>query len=563
MENSNDGQRKIFRAKKTMPLSCRKQVNLLMRIKESKSKGLQKSEGGNAMAKPSPGNAMAKPSPGNDMKKPPRMPGSDCSCHKIFQGLENLEARYDLGLGSKSIKMEKAHDVSIGTAADTTARQAPGSSQIAVSANKSYHALGPECMRWNVGDENSDAMAKRKRSLYESEPCKRLKISANDTSGLESEESEENSKMSLGEVRDMVKQEAFALFKQFDIKFEELTERVKKVECSPKHEVMVTKLQAQMFKIKRRLQEALISVNKVARPMKPKISTNVPEASSAQPSLQQAQQSSTAATRPHSLGSSSSPSSATVRSVQVSPWEKTDGPDCVLVSSAPKAARVASSCRNETSILGTASARSSVPEKEVESAQSSGSESEENAGQNRQVCISDVEKMIDLTTDDHDDQLAAVNESSVSVARVGLTLRLPAKDSVSPTRTLPPLPETAVPPDLPAVAASFNMPQKPELKVAKIENPKAVGILWDLSQIDTSVASIQSYCLYVLHENANVRKLRWRSMGFIKAIQLPMCCRLTKLNPGRYHFAVVGKDIYGRYGPYSDIQSTTVSAVDC
>ncbi|XP_058891343.1 activating transcription factor 7-interacting protein 2-like isoform X4 [Acipenser ruthenus] len=533
MENSNDGQRKIFRAKKTMPLSCRKQVNLLMRIKESKSKGLQKSEGGNAMAKPSPGNAMAKPSPGNDMKKPPRMPGSDCSCHKIFQGLENLEARYDLGLGSKSIKMEKAHDVSIGTAADTTARQAPGSSQIAVSANKSYHALGPECMRWNVGDENSDAMAKRKRSLYESEPCKRLKISANDTSGLESEESEENSKMSLGEVRDMVKQEAFALFKQFDIKFEELTERVKKVECSPKHEVMVTKLQ------------------------------NVPEASSAQPSLQQAQQSSTAATRPHSLGSSSSPSSATVRSVQVSPWEKTDGPDCVLVSSAPKAARVASSCRNETSILGTASARSSVPEKEVESAQSSGSESEENAGQNRQVCISDVEKMIDLTTDDHDDQLAAVNESSVSVARVGLTLRLPAKDSVSPTRTLPPLPETAVPPDLPAVAASFNMPQKPELKVAKIENPKAVGILWDLSQIDTSVASIQSYCLYVLHENANVRKLRWRSMGFIKAIQLPMCCRLTKLNPGRYHFAVVGKDIYGRYGPYSDIQSTTVSAVDC
>ncbi|KAK1162997.1 activating transcription factor 7-interacting protein 2-like isoform X1 [Acipenser oxyrinchus oxyrinchus] len=407
-------------------------------------------------------------------------------------------------------------------------------------------------------------MAKRKRSLYESEPCKRLKISANDTSGLESEG---NSTMSLREVRDMVKQEAFALFKQFDIKFEELTERVKKVECSPKHEVMVTKLQAQMFKIKRRLQEALISVNKVARPVKPKISTvivleeNVPEASTSQPSMQQAQQSSTAATRPHSLGSSSSPCSASVRSVRVSPWEKTDGPYCVVVSSAPKAVRVASSCRNETSILGTASARSSVPEKEVVCAQSSGSEPEENAGQNRQVCISDVEKMIDLTTDDNDD--AAVNESSVSVARVGLTHCLPAKDPVSPTRTLPPLPETAVPPDLPAVAASFNMPQKPELKVAKIENPKAVGILWDLSQIDPSVASIQSYCLYVLHENANVRKLHWRSMGVIKAIQLPMCCRLTKLNPGRYHFAVVGKDIYGRYGPYSDIQSTTVSAVDC
>ncbi|XP_058851696.1 activating transcription factor 7-interacting protein 2-like isoform X2 [Acipenser ruthenus] len=362
-------------------------------------------------------------------------------------------------------------------------------------------------------------------------------------------------------VRDMVKQEAFALFRQFDIKFEELTERVKKVECSPKHEMMVTRLQAQIFKIKKRLQEALISENRVVRPVKPKISSlvvldeNVPEASSSQPSLQQAQQSSTAATRPHSLGSSSSPSSATVRSVQVSPCQKTDGPDCVIASG------------KETSILGTASAQLSVLEKEVVCAQSSGSGTEENAGHNRQVRISKVEKMIDLTTDDNDDQLgglqpAAVNESSVGVARVSLTLRLPAKDPVSPTRTLPPLPETAVPPDLPAAAASFNMPQKPEMKVAKIENPKGVGILWDLSQVDTRVASIQNYCLYVLHENANVRKLRW-SMGFIKAIQLPMCCRLIKLNPGRYHFAVVGKDIYGRYGPYSDIQSTTVSAVDC
>ncbi|XP_041085147.1 activating transcription factor 7-interacting protein 2-like isoform X2 [Polyodon spathula] len=260
----------------------------------------------------------------------------------------------------------------------------------------------------------------------------------------------------------MVKQEAFALFKQFDTKFEELTERIKKVECSPKHEMLVTKLQAQIFKIKRRLQEALISENRVARPMKPKISSVV--------------------------------------------------------------------------ILD-------------------------------EVCSGDGEKMIDLTADDNDDQLgglqpAAVNESSVSVAHVSLTLCLPAKDPMSPTSTLPPLPETAVPLDLPAVAASFNMPQKPELKVTNIENPKGVGILWDLSQVDTSVASIQSYCLHVLYENANVRKLRWRSIGVIKAIQLPMCCRLTKVSPGRYHFAVVGKDIYGRFGPYSDIQSTTVNAVD-
>ncbi|KAK1165022.1 activating transcription factor 7-interacting protein 2-like [Acipenser oxyrinchus oxyrinchus] len=402
-------------------------------------------------------------------------------------------------------------------------------------------------------------MAKRKRSLYES-ARKRLKISVNGKSGLESEESEENSTMSLGEVRDMVKQEASALFKQFDIKFEELTERVKKVDCSPKHEVMVTKLQAQIFKIKKRLQEALISENRVVRPVKPKISSlvvldeNAPEASTSQPLMQQAQQSSTAATRVPSLGSLSSPSSATVRSAQDSPCQKTHGSDCVRSS------------RKETSILGTASARSSVPEKEVVCAQSSGSGLEENAGHNRQVRISNVEKMIDFTTDDNDDgglQPAAVNESSVSVARVGLAVRLPAKDPVSPTHTLPPLPETAVPPDLPAVAASFNKPQKPEMKVAKIENPKGVGILWDLSQIDPSVASIQSYCLYVLHENVNFKKLRWRCMGVIKAIQLPMCCRLTKLNPGRYHFAVVGKDIYGRYGPYSDIQSTTVSAVDC
>ncbi|MBN3271592.1 MCAF1 protein, partial [Polyodon spathula] len=545
-----------------MALSCRKQAHVLMTIKESKSKGLQN---------PEDGNTMAKPSPGNDLKKPPTMPGSHSS-HKTFQGLENLgEAYVDLGLGSKSNKMENAHDVSVGAAVDTTERSVGKTLDAKLQV---YSANGFQQCKLYLKQENAceptknkgctskidlnnnvasatPAMAKRKRSLYESAPCKRLKISAKDTSGLESEG---NIKMSLGEVQDMVKQEAFALFKQFDTKFEELNERIKRVECSPKHEMLVTKLQ------------------------------NVPEASTSQPSLPQPQQSSTAGTLARSLGSSSSPSSATVRSAQVSLCQKTDGPDCILASSVPEVVRVASPCRKETSILGIPSARLSVLEKEVVCAQSSGNGPEENAGLNRQACVSDVEKMIDLTTDDNDDQLgnevlfyiysfayestgglqpAAVNESSVSVARVNLTLRLPAKDPVSPSRTLPPLPETAVPLDLPAVAASFNMPQKPELKVAKIENPKAVGILWDLSQVDTSVASIQSYCLYVLHENANVRKLRWRSMGVIKAIQLPMCCRLTKLNPGRYHFAVVGKDIYGRYGPYSDIQSTTVSAVDC
>ncbi|RXM27997.1 Cytosolic Fe-S cluster assembly factor nubp1 [Acipenser ruthenus] len=220
-----------------MLLSCRKPVNLLKRIKESKSKSLQKPEGGNAMAKPSPGNDMAKPSPGNDMAKP--SPGNDMA--KPSPGNDMAKP----SPGNDMVKPSPGNDMAKPSPGNDMAKPSPGNDMVKPSP-------GNDMAKPSPGNDmkkppRMPAMAKRKRSLYES-ALKHLKISANGKSGWESEE---NSKMSLGEVRDMVKKEAFALFRQFDIKFEELTERVKKVECSPKHEMMVTRLQVRISKVEK------------------------------------------------------------------------------------------------------------------------------------------------------------------------------------------------------------------------------------------------------------------------------------------------------------------------
>ena len=47
---------------------------------------------------------------------------------------------------------------------------------------------------------------------------------------------------------------------------------------------------------------------------------------------------------------------------------------------------------------------------------------------------------------------------------------------------------------------------------------------------------------------------KWRTLGVVKAIPLPMCVVITRFQTGcRVCIAVVGKDVFRRYGPYSKI----------
>ncbi|KAG9328959.1 hypothetical protein JZ751_006308 [Albula glossodonta] len=122
---------------------------------------------------------------------------------------------------------------------------------------------------------------------------------------------------------------------------------------------------------------------------------------------------------------------------------------------------------------------------------------------------------------------------------------------------LPPLPATPLlQQPLPPAAAGTNAPQQVELTVARIRNPKGIGALWRVERPDPRTAKVRQYHLYALHEDRTGRVSSWRNVGTVPSLPLPMACKLTDHGPGRrFCFTVISEDVYGRYGPYSQIQS--------
>ncbi|XP_075791317.1 activating transcription factor 7-interacting protein 1 isoform X7 [Pelodiscus sinensis] len=123
-----------------------------------------------------------------------------------------------------------------------------------------------------------------------------------------------------------------------------------------------------------------------------------------------------------------------------------------------------------------------------------------------------------------------------------------------------PLPEAPQPPRLPPEASSTSLPQKPQLKLARVQSQNGIVLSWSVMEVDRSCASVDSYHLYAYHEDPSATMpSQWKKIGEVKALPLPMACTLTQFVSGsKYYFAVRAKDIYGRFGAFCDPQSTDV-----
>ncbi|KAI4559454.1 hypothetical protein MJG53_017980 [Ovis ammon polii x Ovis aries] len=145
---------------------------------------------------------------------------------------------------------------------------------------------------------------------------------------------------------------------------------------------------------------------------------------------------------------------------------------------------------------------------------------------------------------------------AVSVSKETTQVSQNAAQVLESFEHLPPLPEP--PPPLPELADKVRdtlPPQKPELKVKRVLRPRGIALTWNITKINPKCAPVESYHLFLCHENPS-NKLIWKKIGEIKALPLPMACTLSQfLASSKYYFTVQSKDIFGRYGPFCDIKS--------
>ncbi|KAM9392225.1 uncharacterized protein atf7ip2 [Pholidichthys leucotaenia] len=125
----------------------------------------------------------------------------------------------------------------------------------------------------------------------------------------------------------------------------------------------------------------------------------------------------------------------------------------------------------------------------------------------------------------------------------------------------PPLPPIMFPSNLAKEAELYCPPQKVKVNMAIVRNPPGLSLMWTVSEIDPSAPPMDSYFVCLTMEKVKGSGVfpDWQILHEVKAVEFPMCVLVKKYKPGHKLCAVVvGKDVFGRFGPYSDVATAVI-----
>ncbi|XP_032643164.1 activating transcription factor 7-interacting protein 2 isoform X2 [Chelonoidis abingdonii] len=410
----------------------------------------------------------------------------------------------------------------------------------------------------------------RKRVCSESKEdshCKRFKTDDENKKENICTVSEKEEKI-LGKVKHLIQKRVDILNNDvFNHKLESLSGRVDQTQCRKKHEEIAITFLKKVSKLERRINTVIAFQKKILSKMVTS-KANLPGANSQNAILNRTK------SVPPLPDNINEQSVSSVKHLSSSHRQIGSTSECVAEEnvSSDEVILISVESRNSTTVT---TANNSDIQKKLVSTQTEIS----NKAQSKNKLAEDKTKsaVIDLTEEEKhnfdrgklkEDQNSVSNKSNSKTASSKSNhLEPPAQASHQVLEQFPHLPPLPRIPPYPELKDGFRdtvPPQKPELKLAQVQNPKGIALSWTVTKIDPKCAPVESYHLFIYHEHSNNNTApHWKKIGEIKALPLPMACSLSQFTASKkYYFSIQSKDVCGRYGPFCDIQSITLISLE-
>ncbi|XP_044836344.1 activating transcription factor 7-interacting protein 2 isoform X4 [Mauremys mutica] len=409
----------------------------------------------------------------------------------------------------------------------------------------------------------------RKRVCSESKEdshCKRFKTADENKKENICTVSEKEEKI-LGKVKHLIQKRVDILNNDvFNHKLESLNGRVDQTQCRKKHEEIAITFLKKVSKLERRINTVIAFQKKILSKMVTS-KANLPGANSQNAILNRTK------AVPPLPDNINGQSVSSVKHLSSSHRQTGSTSECVAKEnvSSDEVILISVESRNSTTVT---TANNSDIQKKLVSTQAEISTKAQS--KNKLAEEKTKSAVIDLTEEKHnfdkgklkEDQNSVSNKSNSKAASSKSNHLEPPAQASHPVLEqfphLPPLPRIPPYPELKDGFRDTVPPQKPELKLAQVQNPKGIALSWTVTEIDPKCAPVESYHLFIYHEHSNNSTVpHWKKIGEIKALPLPMACSLSQFTASKkYYFSIQSKDVCGRYGPFCDIQSITLISLE-